>query len=203
MTATRSTPTVFTVGHSTLEIVAFVSLLKQYGIEAVADVRSSPYSQHNPQFNREALQASLKRAGIQYVFLGRELGARRSEPECYVDGQAQYDRIANLPAFKDGLQRLVEGASLMRVALLCAEKEPLDCHRCILVCRHLKTTIPDIRHILGDGSLENHEQTEGRLLKQFKLTTEDLLRSEADTLDAAYDQQGKRIAYKEETVLQP
>lgn len=203
MTANRSQPTVFTVGHSTLEIAAFVSLLKQHGIEAVADVRSSPYSQHNPQFNREALQVSLRAAGIQYVFLGDELGARRSESDCYVNGQAEYERISGTPAFKRGLQRLSEGATRLRVALVCAEKDPLECHRAILVCRHLKSVIPSISHILGDGSLETHEQLEDRLMQQFKLVGDDLFRSRAEMLDAAYERQGKRIAYKEEPVLQP
>jgi uncharacterized protein (DUF488 family) len=203
MTAARSKPNIFTVGHSTLEIAAFVSLLKEHGIEAVADVRSSPYSQHNPQFNREALQASLRMADIEYVFLGDELGARRSESDCYINGQAEYDRIAATPAFKRGLKRLSDGAARMRVALVCAEKDPLECHRAILVCRHLKSIIPSISHILSDGSLETHEQMEDRLLQQFKLASDDLFRSRVEMLNAAYERQGKRIAYKEETVLQP
>lgn len=203
MTTVCLKPTIFTVGHSTLEIAAFVSLLKQHGIEAVADVRSSPYSQHNPQFNREALQASLRTVGIQYVFLGNELGARRSETDCYVNGQAEYERIANTPAFKSGLQRLAEGVTRMRVALVCAEKDPLECHRAILVCRRLKGIVPSIAHILSDGSLETHEQLEGRLLQQFKLASDDLFCSREEMLNAAYERQGKRIAYTEETVLQP
>jgi uncharacterized protein (DUF488 family) len=203
MTSTRTKPAIFTVGHSTLEIAVFMSLLKQHRIEAVADVRSSPYSQHNPQFNRETLQASLRTADIQYVFLGDELGARRSESDCYVNGQAEYERIANTPAFKSGLQRLADGATRMRVALVCAEKDPLECHRAILVCRHLKTIIPSISHILSDGSLETHEQLEDRLLQQFKLAGDDLFRGRDEMLNAAYERQGKRIAYTEETVLQP
>jgi len=201
MTARNSVPTVFTVGHSTMEMGALLSLLKQHEIEAVADVRSSPYSQHNPQFNREALQESLCAAGIQYVFLGDELGARRSESDCYVNGQALYERIANTAAFQRGLQRLAQGAARMRVAVLCAEKDPLECHRAVLICRRLKHLVPYIRHILSDGSLENHEQTEERLLRQFKLAGEDLFLSKEQMLDAAYERQGKRIAYKEESVL--
>ena len=203
MTASRSKATIFTVGHSTMEIAALLSVLKQHRIEAVADVRSSPYSQHNPQFNRETLQASLREAGIQYVFLGDEFGARRSEPDCYVTGQALYERIAKTSAFQHGLQRLVQGAARMRIALLCAEKDPLECHRAILICRHLKSAVPSITHILSDGSLESHEQMEERLLQQFNLVGEDLFQSKAERLDAAYEQQGKRIAYKEEMVLQP
>jgi uncharacterized protein (DUF488 family) len=193
----------FTIGHSDHEQERFIALLRAHDIAAVADVRSSPYSSRLPQFNREALQASLKTAGIRYVFLGDGLGARRSESDCYVNGQALYERIAKTPAFKRGIHRVVQGAIRMRVALVCAEKDPLECHRAILVCRHLKTVIPSISHILSDASLESHEQMEERLLHQFKLTNEDLFRSRTEMLDAAYERQGKRIAYKEDTVLQP
>lgn len=194
---------VFTIGHSDHEQQRFIDLLRAHSIDAVADVRSSPFSSRFPQFNREALQASLKTVGIRYVFLGAELGARRSEPDCYVNGQALYERIARTPAFQRGLDRVVQGANRMRVALVCAEKDPIDCHRAILVCRHLKTVVPSISHILSDGSVETHAHLEERLLQQFKLEPGDMLRSRPEALDAAYELQGKRIAYKEETVLQP
>ncbi len=193
----------FTIGHSDHEQEHFLALLRPLGIAVVADVRSSPYSSRFPQFNREGLQAILRRVGVQYVFLGNELGARRSEPECYVNGQAIYERIAETPSFKHGIHRVVQGATQMRLALLCAEKDPIDCHRAILVCRYLKAAVPSISHIRGDGSLESHQQLEGRLLQQFELPNKDLLRNPAEMLDAAYERQGKRIAYKEETVLQP
>ena len=100
---------VFTIGHSNLEIGKFVALLKQNGIQAIADVRSSPYSQYNPQFNRELLQKSLQKDGIAYVFLGEELGARRSERECYLEGRADYGLISQTPAFKRGIERVTQG----------------------------------------------------------------------------------------------
>lgn len=90
---------VFTVGHSNLEFAKFVALLKQHRTQAVADVRSSPYSQYNPQFNRESLQCALREHDISYAFPGEELGARRSEPECYVNGRADYVLIAKTAAF--------------------------------------------------------------------------------------------------------
>src|SRR2546428_1161057 len=108
---------VFTIGHSNLEFARFAALLKQHGIQAVADVRSSPYSQYNPQFNRELLQRALREQGISYVFLGEELGARRSEPECYVNGRADYSLIARTPAFIRGLDRITQVASKVRIAM--------------------------------------------------------------------------------------
>ncbi len=129
---------VFTIGHSNLDRARFVALLQQHAIQVVADVRSSPYSQYNPQFNREPLRHGLREQGISYVFLGEELGARRSEPECYVNGRADYSLVARMPAFIRGLDRIIQGAARMRLAMMCAEKDPLDCHRCILVSPRLR-----------------------------------------------------------------
>src|SRR2546422_785677 len=110
---------VFTIGHSNLELERFLGMLRQHGIQAVADVRSSPYSQYNPQFNREPLQRALQEHGFSYAFLGAELGARRSERDCYTNGRADYALISRTPAFKRGIDRVLQGAAKMRVALMC------------------------------------------------------------------------------------
>src|SRR5688500_8953655 len=128
----------FTIGHSIHTVERLLELLRQHQIAALADVRSSPFSAWTPQFNRPALEASLRAAGIQYVFLGDELGARRSETEVYVDGVARYERIAKTPAFQAGLERVRKGIRKLRLSLICAEKDPLECHRTILVCRNLR-----------------------------------------------------------------
>ncbi len=192
---------VITIGHSNLEIGGFVALLNQHGIQAVADVRSSPYSQYNPQFNREPLQKSLQEHGIAYVFLGQELGARRSERECYLDGRADYGLISQTPAFKRGIDRVAQGATRMRVALMCAEKDPIDCHRCILVPPYLLQQGLQVLHILSDGSLEDHAQTEKRLLQLFTLEERDLFRSPEESVARAYKMQGEKIAYHEEYLV--
>ena len=155
----------YTVGHSTQELDAFIGLLKQHAIEAVADVRSGPYSQRFPWFNRERLMESLKQSGIQYVFLGEELGARRDEPCCYVGDRADYELIAECELFQKGLERVRQGLEQMRVALMCAEKDPMDCHRTILVARHAQK-FTEVEHILNDGSIETHGELEARLLKK-------------------------------------
>ena len=200
MSADNTQP-VFTIGHSNLEIAKFVALLKQHGAQAVADVRSSPYSQYNPQFNRELLQKSLQEHGIAYVFLGQELGARRSEPECYREGRADYDLITQAPAFKRGIERVIQGAAKMRVALMCAEKDPIDCHRCILVTPHLRQQGLQVSHILSDGSLEDHTQTERRLMRLFALEEKDLFRPPEQGVAKAYKMQGEKIAYHEEDLV--
>ena len=190
----------FTIGHSTHTIEHFVSLLVTHGVSAVADVRSSPYSEYSPQFNRELIQQKLQDAHIGYVFLGKELGARRTEESCYMRGQAKYEAIRNLPAFREGLDRVLEGIEQYTVTLLCAEADPLACHRTILVCPALKTLRPDLKinHILGDGSLESHEEAERRLIRLHKLQPELFgeLTSMSGLIQKAYDIQAERIAYK-------
>src|SRR5260370_36793628 len=113
---------VYTIGHSTHSTEKLIQLLAGHGVTALADVRSQPYSRINPQFNRESLRTELKTAGIAYVFLGRELGARAEDRGCYIDGQVQYDLLARTPLFQKGLTRIAQGISGHRVALMCAEK---------------------------------------------------------------------------------
>lgn len=186
---------VFTIGHSTHTIEKFIALLSMHGIQAVADVRSSPFSKFNPQFNRENLQNNLKASGIRYVFLGKELGARSGDPACYVADKVQYDRLAKTPLFQSGLDRVIEGANNYRIALMCAEKDPLDCHRTILVARELLKRGLTITHILEDGSLESHTESISRLVASFGMSLDDMFISRDEIIEQAYSRQANRIAY--------
>lgn len=192
---------VFTIGHSLHEIDAFIDLLHRHGVEAVADVRSHPYSKRLPQFSKAELQRALKASGIQYVFLGQELGARRTERACYVDGQAKYELIAQLPAFAEGIRRIQAGAERMRLSLMCAEKDPITCHRTILVCRELAKLGLDVKHILDDGDLEPHEDAQNRMMIEegYVPGQLDIFGSSDDTgsLALAYEKRGLKIAYRE------
>lgn len=187
----------WTVGHTTHSFDVFLSLLRQHGVTAVADVRSQPYSRRSEQFNREPLAARLEDAGIRYVFLGDELGARRAETECYEGGCADYRRIAALPKFRVGLERLRQGATRYRIAVMCAEKEPLDCHRTILICRHLRDEF-QIMHILSDGTAEDHAQTEMRLVRAMDVapTLFDPDATDEQLIQQAYDKRAEHIAYR-------
>lgn len=190
-------PSLFTIGHSDHEISEFISLLTRHSINVIADVRSQPYSRYTGQFNRETLAGLLKRAGIQYVYLGRELGARRTERESYQDKRARYELISRLPAFREGLERLQRGLATHRIALLCAEKDPITCHRTILVCRHLRSKSIDIRHILEDGTIETNEHAESRLLETVGLPSADFFLDHSELIEQAYNIQSERIAYME------
>jgi uncharacterized protein (DUF488 family) len=186
----------FTIGHSTQSWEQFLSLLLQHRIGAVGDVRSSPYSARLPQFNREILDQALRSANIRYVFLGNELGARRAERECYVAGVARYDHIARTDAFRLGLERVRSGAGRFRLALMCAEKDPLECHRTILICRQLRDQM-SISHILSHGEIETQADAESRLLAEERIPADDLFASRAQLLATAYDRRGDKIAYHE------
>ena len=185
----------YTIGHSTHPVERFAELLEACGVTAVGDVRSSPYSRFNPQYNREPLQRALKGRGMAYVFLGRELGPRSDDPACYVDGKVRYDRLARTELFAQGLRRLRKGMESHRIALLCAEKDPIVCHRMILVCRALRKDPVSVEHILEDGSLESLARSEQRLLQSLKMPQLTLFDDPETLVQRAYDVQGEKIAY--------
>jgi uncharacterized protein (DUF488 family) len=187
---------VYTIGHSNHPIEKFIALLRAHSVARVADVRSHPYSRFNPQFGAKRLAAVLEETGIAYEFLGRELGARSTDESCMVDGKVEYARLARTAPFTRGLERIAAAAALERVALLCAEKDPFDCHRAILVCRELLALSVDARHIREDGRLEGRAELDARVLAAAGATSRDLFVAEADRLAAAYRHRGGEIAFR-------
>lgn len=186
---------ILTVGHSTHAIEHFLALLGKHDVSAVADVRSVPASRFTPQFNRDALKRSLAEVGVKYVFLGKELGARSDDRSCYINGQVQYDRLAQTAPFGEGIERLLKGAETERVAVMCAEQEPLDCHRTVLVSRVLADRSASVAHIHGDGGLESHKEAMQRLMSGFGLDQDDLFHTHEELLVEALARQEQRIAY--------
>lgn len=176
---------IYTIGHSNHPWERFLELLAQHPIHTLVDVRSAPVSRFCPHFNKAHLEKKLP---IPYLFLGKELGARRSEPECWDEDRVSYRKVARAPAFNEGLRKLETG-----MALLCAERDPLTCHRAILVSRELgnRFGIPAV-HVREDGRLETGPELEMRLLAQEKLPPE--------LLEEAYRRQEERIAYRRSKV---
>jgi len=201
MTAISPATGIFTIGHSNHPIKRFVELLALHGVDAIADVRSMPYSRWQPQFNREPLKAALKEHSIGYVFLGEELGARTSDTTCYENGVVQYGKLAKTALFRAGIERVLEGGCKMAVALMCAEKEPLECHRTILVARELVELGVSVRHIHADGGLESHADAMDRLRGVLKIPESGLI---PVSQEAVYAVQEKKIAYadKEQQALE-
>jgi|SRR5580704_2796052 uncharacterized protein (DUF488 family) len=189
---------VFTIGHSTHRLDAFIKLLKRHGVTVLADVRSAPFSRFNPQFNKDSLQRDLKLHGIKYVFLGRELGARSNDSSCYEDGRVLYARLARTDLFRHGVARVMRGAEDHRIALMCAEREPLECHRTLLVATALDEQGVKVAHILADGGLEAHSDSMERLLDLTGLPREDLFSSQAELIKQALARQGQKVAYVDE-----
>jgi uncharacterized protein (DUF488 family) len=146
-----------TIGHSNHPIERFVDLLKTAGVALLVDVRSMPYSRRFPQFGKERLAESLAAAGIGYAHEGAALGGK---PE----GGGDYDALAEQPAFKEALGRLIERAENTTLCLMCAEKEPLDCHRTVLVSRRLAERGVVVDHLLADGGMRPHREVEEALL---------------------------------------
>jgi uncharacterized protein (DUF488 family) len=169
MSRTRSPrPTVaelYTVGHSNHAIEHFLALLRRHRVETVADVRSRPYSRFVPHFGKERLARLLDDAGLGYLFLGRELGGKPPKGERHAPAMTYQVRVAQ-PEFREGLDRLLRAAGTNRVALLCRERDPLDCHRFHLICRYLRPIDLDVRHILPNGDAEVQQATERRLLER-------------------------------------
>lgn len=187
--------TIYTIGHSTHPIERFLELLQQHGIRVLVDVRSTPFSRFNPQFNRANLGQSLAAAAIRYEFMGEELGARSNDPACFENGRVSYARLAATPLFRRGLDRVRELARTERVAMMCAEREPLDCHRTILISRELERAGDTVTHILANGSLEENRHAVGRLIERLGLPADDLFAGTAEQIDAAYDAQAAKVSW--------
>ena len=192
---------ILTIGHSNHTLDALVALLQQHRVTALADVRSAPYSRFAPQFNHDSIGYALKRAGgVAYVYLGRELGGRTDDPACYgEDGRIRYDQVAESALFRRGLDRVIGGASKYRIALMCSEKDPLDCHRALLVAQALDERDVRVVHIHDDGKMERHSEAMNRLLGQLKLRPEgDLFRrtqSRRQLIAEAVERKAAHVAF--------
>jgi uncharacterized protein (DUF488 family) len=155
---------IFSIGHSNIPAERFTAMLRTAGVGAIADVRSTPVSRFCSWFSAKNLVPLLAQDGVAYLSYGDELGGRPRSPALYCDGIADYEAMARQSEFMAGLERLRADAARYRVCLMCAEREPLDCHRCRLVARELAVRGIAVGHILSDGAIEPHAATEQRLL---------------------------------------
>lgn len=190
-------PKLFTIGYSSYRLEDFITALAANKVSALADVRSSPYSAAYPEYNRENIQKKLKANEIAYVYLGDLLGARANDPCVYVNNIANFDLIAKSSTFKSGIARLKEGTQRgYLIALMCAEKDPLTCHRTILICKNVRKDF-DIKHILPKFRIESQDNLEKRLLRLFSLDGPDLFGTPEDIkLEQAYKRQENNVAYR-------
>ncbi len=187
---------IYTIGHSNYDTNQFIKILQSYSIDTVVDIRSAPYSKYCRQFNKKTIDQVLNNSGIKYLFLGKELGARPENPECYEQNRIQYDKLKETELFKQGIERIKDSTSKCIAALMCSEKEPISCHRTILVSRVLKGEGIEVRHILDENTTVSQDEIEEQLQKKFKL--EPLLFDPPDAnqarIDEAYKKQEEKIS---------
>ncbi len=162
----RCSKRLYTIGHSNHGFPNLLHLLRAAGVSVVADVRSQPYSVRYPAYNRPELERALSEEGLGYVFLGDTLGGRPRQPSLYdPDGRISYERVRAMPFFRRGLAQLEEILHDHSVALLCAEEDPLDCHRSLLLGPALAERGLAAAHLRGDGRIESNAELEERLLE--------------------------------------
>jgi len=201
----------YSIGHSSQTQEEFLALLMQHGINCIVDVRSVPASKYTPQFNQETLKWFLKSHDIQYLHFGDEFGARRTD--CLDEhGQVNFERAVKTPSFQQGVIRLMTGLKKgYRIALMCSEADPLECHRFSMVSRYFYDQGVDVQHILRDGNLASHAFLEKEMINQllhsrkYHLPEVDLLfgtYSEEEQRKDAYRLKNKEIGYKPELQLE-
>lgn len=165
------TAAIFTIGHSSLELLDFLQVLNTHSVRVLCDVRSRPGSYRHPQFNRESLEECLRAEGIRYEFCGEILGGRPEDPHAYFsDGRVNYEQRRQARDFQAEIERVLKAAQDSNVALMCAEEDPLQCHRFLMICPALIANGGTPQHIRRGGSLESQAEAEDRLLKLHELS---------------------------------
>lgn len=160
---------IYTLGHSTHSLDYFLSLLQEYAINCLVDVRSVAASTHNPQYTQEPLASFLKQNGIYYLHFPEEFGARQSDPDLLDEnGKVDFEKVRKSWNFRNGIERLWLGIEKGYViALMCSESEPFDCHRFSMISIALELDGFEVQHILKDKTLKSNAELEQRLLKKY------------------------------------
>lgn len=201
---------IYTIGYATKNIDDFIAQLQRYQVTIVADIRSVPFSKVFHDYHQDALRAHLKQHDIQYVYLGEELGPRSQDESHYdEDGQVQFDLLEGSENFLRGIERLVEGINKSyAIALMCAEKDAINCHRSLLVGHFLKRnplhfaadhSYLEVDHITHNGDIESQCALEKRLLALHN-DSDDLFMSEDERRYQAFQTQLKLTSYRKELV---
>jgi uncharacterized protein (DUF488 family) len=197
----KNLKTLLTVGHSNLEFEQFIRLLRDSTVELLVDVRSRPQSSRFPQFSQPGFEKLLGAEGISYLFLGEELGGRPDDPDAYrSNGVVDYRARRKAYAFRAGLERLLKELEVRTLAMLCAEEDPLECHRFLMICPELVQAGIQPVHIRKGSRMEAQEAAENRLLAAagFGAIAANTLFPEARTeaLENAYEIQAEKFGFR-------
>ena len=195
---------IFAIGHSNYPYEKLIEMIKEYGIDCVVDIRETPYSKYNTQYNREVLRENLKSSGFTYVYMGHEFGAKRQTKESYNDdGYADFEKVIKEELFLKGIERITKGLQMgYKIVLLGAMQEPIRCHRSIMLGKYLNEKGFDVKYIMHEGNIE-----EDLLNKYFsdrnQLSIDSLLgtdKSREEMIEEGYKLANKEIGYRTENI---
>ncbi len=141
---------IFTVGHSNLSFMRFISLIQDNNINHVIDVRSIPYSRRAPWSNKSRLPELLKPFRIRYTYLGHKLGGKKQ----VLEQRSKQQDVTPQDIYDDAIQALIFLSMRDNLTLLCAEGDPKNCHRQHIIAQTLLDFGLRVVHILKDGSLK-------------------------------------------------
>ena len=196
--------TIYTIGYTGFSINDFLRILKEYKIQVVIDVRSSPYSERYPDYNRPNFEKKLNNNGIYYRNYVEEFGARQENPLYYTDGYLDFNKFSKTNAFQRGVTKIRNSLDKNYViTFLCAEKNPIQCHRAILVSRAFSDLGYQVYHILPSGKCETQHDIEQQLLAMYfpNGIQQDIFSEPIDmdeAIDVAYRKQNQKIGYQNE-----
>ena len=193
---------IYTIGHSTHSLDYFLSMLKEYAIDCVVDVRSTPASKYNPQYNKEPFSKFLKKNKIAYLHFPQEFGARHDDPDLLDEnGKVDFEKVRKSWGFKQGVERLWSGTEKGHIiALMCSESNPFDCHRFSMITVALEKDGFGVQHIMKDKTVSSTSDLENLLLKKYssKLPKPDMFQPSVtveDQLKVAYRLRNIEIAF--------
>ena len=197
---------IYTIGHSNYTVEKLIDMLKHYNINCVVDIRGTPYSKYNVQFDKETIRYNLSKAGFIYIYMAKELAAKRINKQSYNDeGYSDFEKVINEKEFLEGIERLKNGCNKgYNIALLGAMQEPIRCHRSILVGKALRKAGFDVKHILDDYSIASQDDIEQMLLDKYfsnrnQMTIDDLIgnsMTREEMIEEGYRLANKEIGYR-------
>ena len=197
---------IFTIGHSNYKIEKLIDMLRYYNIDCVVDIRGTPYSKYNVQYNKETIKDTLIKEGFVYIYMAKEFAAKRENKESYnKEGYSDFEKVIYEEDFKNGIKRLKTGCEKgYRIALLGAMQDPIRCHRSILVGRELVKNGFKVNHILDDYYIASQNDIEKSILEKYfedrnQMTIDYLLgtnKSEEEMIKEGYRLANKEIGYR-------
>lgn len=193
---------IYTIGYSSFKIEDFIQILKRNNITCVIDVRSNPFSEYFQDYNKDILEKKLKKENIMYRNYKKEFGARQEEPSFYPKGYLDFDLFTKSEQFNEGVLKIAKGIEMgFSFVLMCAEKDPITCHRNIMVAKAFKERGYNIKHILFDGSIESQDDIEKRMIKEYfpernQMALFDENKSDEDLIKASYNKKNEEIGYR-------